>query len=147
MSPKRTAAGLAVVKCLKTKPSGKTTGDAQAAVREAPGLLDLGHGATVEFRPAYFPAAEAARLFIRLREDINWQQREIRIMGKNVLQPRLISYQADGMHCSYTYSKRTVTPESWHDLVLEIKVGGGPLPQAGLIVRPSLLFTDSPSWL
>lgn len=58
----------------------------------------------------------------RPQEAVAWQQREVRIFGKTVLQPRLIAYQADDPSMRYTYSGATLEAEPWGQAVLEIKV-------------------------
>ena len=45
---------------------------------------------------------EALQLVERLRAGVDWQVRQIRIMGKAVDQPRLVAYMGDD-GCSYRY--------------------------------------------
>lgn len=39
-----------------------------------------------------------------LQKEVPWADREIRMMGKMLMQPRRVSYMADGPHLGYTYS-------------------------------------------
>lgn len=79
-----------------------------AAITLTPGCwtqLD-GHGSRVGYWPVAFGRAEAAQLAERLTKEVPWQQREIVIVGKRVMQPRLIAYYADSADpaLAYTYS-------------------------------------------
>ncbi|KAK2076714.1 hypothetical protein QBZ16_005474 [Prototheca wickerhamii] len=65
--------------------------------------------------------AEAATLTQRLLEEVSWDQKEIMILGKRVLQPRLVAYEADAPELYYTYSRQQLRPETWHPVVAEIK--------------------------
>ena len=89
---------------------------------ELPALVDLGQGCWVRHEPAAWSAAEAATLTQRLLEEVSWDQKEIMILGKRVLQPRLVAYEADAPELYYTYSRQQLRPETWHPVVAEIKV-------------------------
>jgi hypothetical protein len=43
-----------------------------------------------------------------LLKEVRWEQRELSMMGRRVLQPRLICYMADAPELQYTYSGLTV---------------------------------------
>lgn len=86
------------------------------------GSLPLGQGAEVIFIQGAFGVQEAESLAKQLGNEINWQQREVVVMGRRVQQPRLTAFQADSLDLTYTYSKVTLTPEPWHPAVLEVKV-------------------------
>ncbi len=49
-------------------------------------------------------------------------QKEVRVMGRLVMQPRLIAYMADDTSLQYTYSSLSLTPAPWAPVVLHIKV-------------------------
>lgn len=51
-----------------------------------------------------------------------WQQQEITVMGRVVMQPRLVAYMADDTSLSYTYSKTKQAALPWTQTVLKIKV-------------------------
>ena len=61
---------------------------------------------------AAFPEDEAHSLFTRLQDEIPWEQRQIRMFGKLIDQPRLVAWFGD-TSASYTYSGLTLNPHSW----------------------------------
>eukprot|EP00775_Hariotina_reticulata_P006320 gene6320-6555_t len=65
-----------------------------------------------------------------LLREVNWEQRELSMMGRRVLQPRLICYMADASDLQYTYSGLTVQPAPWSPAVLEIKAAVEQLAEA-----------------
>jgi hypothetical protein len=46
----------------------------------------------------------------------------VRVMGRSVMQPRLVAYMADHSGLSYTYSGSTMIPQEWNMSTLIIKV-------------------------
>lgn len=48
-----------------------------------------------------------------LWQDLPWQQKAIRLFGREVMQPRLICWQSDP-EVIYTYSGLTLHPAAWH---------------------------------
>lgn len=79
---------------------------------EAPGVLvtviDLGEGAWLHHEPTWLdPAAFGA-----LRASLAFSQVPIRIMGRELLQPRLTAWYGDA-GATYTYSGRTFRPLPW----------------------------------
>lgn len=69
------------------------------------------------FHSAGFEAERAQSMFERLLKEIPWEQRQIRMFGKLIDQPRLVAWFGDG-GTSYTYSGLTLTPHPW-TLVLD----------------------------
>ena len=59
-----------------------------------------------------YSASEAGRLFSTLRGELCWEEREIRIFGRRMLQPRLVSYYGDP-GASYCYSGELFHPRPW----------------------------------
>ena len=57
-----------------------------------------------------------------LQEEVPWQRQEITIMGRKVMQPRLVAYMADDPSMSYTYSHAQQTALPWSLTVARIKV-------------------------
>lgn len=53
---------------------------------------------------------------------MDWEHREVRVMGRSVMQPRLVAYMADDSSLGYTYSGLTLPPLPWSPAVTEIKV-------------------------
>lgn len=86
------------------------------------GKHDLGSGAIVHYHPEAFKG-NAALLFTQLVQDIPWLHRTIKVMGRPVLQPRLVCYMADDASLRYTYSGTQWDPVAWTSCVLQIKVG------------------------
>lgn len=65
----------------------------------------LALGAWLEIEPGWIPGPEADRLLLELREHLTWEQREIVLYGKRILQPRLIAW---GGERAYRYSGQTL---------------------------------------
>jgi alkylated DNA repair dioxygenase AlkB len=82
---------------------------------------NLGNGARLGYWPAALTALNCPHLFNQLIDTVPWQQREVRVMGRLVMQPRLVSYMADGPHLAYTYSGLTLQPLPWAAPVQQIK--------------------------
>lgn len=51
-----------------------------------------------------------------------WQEREVTVFGRRVMQPRLVAYMADDASLAYTYSGTTMVPQPWTEPVRRIKV-------------------------
>ena len=72
---------------------------------------DLGSHAWVDYDEEWMPPAEATSLFERLCEDLDWEQRPIKVFGKEVMQPRLIDWAGE---LPYRYSGQTLPPKPFH---------------------------------
>lgn len=69
---------------------------------------------------AFYPPERADSLFQDLFEELNWQQEQIRIYGREIKVPRLMCWYGDpGMH--YRYSGTDHIPEPWTERLLMIK--------------------------
>lgn len=68
---------------------------------------ELGRGAFYDYDPAWMTADDARRLFNELVATIPWEQRAIRVFGREVMQPRLIAWAGD---VPYRYSGQTLEP-------------------------------------
>jgi alkylated DNA repair dioxygenase AlkB len=68
---------------------------------------ELGLGAWVELEADFVPAGEAVACQRALQEELSWEQREIVLFGRRVLQPRLIAW---GGELPYRYSGQTLPP-------------------------------------
>ena len=66
-------------------------------------------GAWIEYVPAWIAVAEADLLLIALRDELAWEQREIVLFGRRVLQPRLIAWAGS---LGYRYSGQTLEPRA-----------------------------------
>ncbi len=57
-----------------------------------------------------------------MQEEVAWQQKEVTVHGKTVMQPRLVAYMGDDPSLAYTYSRQTMIPDAWTPAVRLIKV-------------------------
>ena len=57
-----------------------------------------------------------------MQEEVAWQQKEVTVHGKTVMQPRLVAYMGDDPSLAYTYSRQTMIPDAWTPAVKSIKV-------------------------
>jgi alkylated DNA repair dioxygenase AlkB len=64
------------------------------------------------FDPAFLPAPEADALLAQLTAEVAWEQRNIRIFGHEMPQPRLTAWYGDPA-ARYTYSGLSWEPRSW----------------------------------
>jgi alkylated DNA repair dioxygenase AlkB len=69
--------------------------------------LPLASGAWLDHEPGWLPCAEADAALAGLRGELAWEQREIVLFGKRILQPRLIAWAGD---LGYRYSGQTLEP-------------------------------------
>ncbi|MBI2207015.1 MAG: alpha-ketoglutarate-dependent dioxygenase AlkB [Candidatus Rokubacteria bacterium] len=69
--------------------------------------IDLDGGAWLEYVPDWIGATEADPLLAALRDELRWEQREIVLFGRRVLQPRLIAWAGS---LGYRYSGQTLEP-------------------------------------
>jgi alkylated DNA repair dioxygenase AlkB len=76
--------------------------------------------ADILFIENFFNKTEADTLFKALLEKIAWQQGEITMFGKKVLEPRLTAWYGDGDK-TYKYSGKTNIPLPWNEPLLTIK--------------------------
>lgn len=68
----------------------------------------------------FLPADEAARSFDALMREIPWEQREIVIMGRRVMQPRKVAWLGE-REAVYTYSGVTNVPVPWTPALLDLR--------------------------
>jgi alkylated DNA repair dioxygenase AlkB len=69
--------------------------------------LPLARGAWLEHEPAWLDRAAADQLLAAVRDELAWEQREIVLFGRRVLQPRLVAWA--GL-MPYRYSGQTLPP-------------------------------------
>lgn len=69
---------------------------------------------------AGFEAEHTQRIFEQLLEEIPWEQRQVRMFGKLIDQPRLVAWFGDS-GASYTYSGLTLMPHPWTAVVDECR--------------------------
>lgn len=63
---------------------------------------------------------EAMKYFSTIRGKTSWQQREIWMFGKKVMQPRLVAWYGDP-ECSYSYSGIKWEPLPWYQELDELR--------------------------
>lgn len=71
----------------------------------------------VHYDPGWLAADEADRLLADCRSDLSWEQREIELFGRRILQPRLIAW---GGALPYRYSGRTLEPRALPPVLAEL---------------------------
>ena len=76
------------------------------------GLVYIDHG--------FLSAKESEALYQHLLEGIQWEQEEITLFGKKVLQPRMHAWYGD-KGLSYTYSGLTMKACTWTDELFTVK--------------------------
>jgi alkylated DNA repair dioxygenase AlkB len=72
--------------------------------------IALAAGAWLDHEPEWLPHAEADSMLAALRDELRWEQREIVLFGRRVLQPRLIAWAGD---LGYRYSGQTLEPRAF----------------------------------
>ena len=75
---------------------------------------------SIFYDPCFFDNKEADHYFEVLRNDIKWQQDDIKIFGKTFAQPRLTALYANNDK-PYRYSNLTMHPTKFSTELLEIK--------------------------
>jgi alkylated DNA repair dioxygenase AlkB len=85
-----------------------------------PQTRTLEDGAVLSYWPEWVEPPEADRAFAALRAAVPWEQRPIRIMGRELLQPRLVAWYGDA---AYTYSGLTLEPRPWSPLLARLRDG------------------------
>ncbi|WP_426058281.1 alpha-ketoglutarate-dependent dioxygenase AlkB family protein [Hymenobacter sp. B1770] len=72
------------------------------------------------FDPAFLSATEAEELLVVLTTKVVWEQRNIRIFGQEMPQPRLTAWYGDPA-ARYTYSGLTWNPLPWPQPLLTLR--------------------------
>jgi len=80
----------------------------------------LPHSGEVYYHPDFFSSEESKFLFDQILETSNWRQQTIKLFGKTVMQPRLISFYGDE-GISYTYSGLTLKGDIWTNALIQVK--------------------------
>ena len=70
-------------------------------------VIALADGAWIDLSPGWISPPDADRLLVALRQELRWEQREIVLYGRRVLQPRLIAWAGA---LGYRYSGQTLEP-------------------------------------
>jgi alkylated DNA repair dioxygenase AlkB len=72
--------------------------------------IPLESGAWLDYEPAWLPSEDAHEMLAALRDEMAWEQREIVLFGRRVLQPRLIAWAGE---LGYRYSGQTIEPRAF----------------------------------
>ena len=72
--------------------------------------IPLAFGAWLDHDPAWLSPEEADATLGALRDEMAWEQREIVLFGRRILQPRLIAWAGD---LGYRYSGQTLEPRAF----------------------------------
>jgi alkylated DNA repair dioxygenase AlkB len=76
--------------------------------------------ARVDWVEDFIGTEESFDLFQRVHSETRWQEREIMMFGRKIMQPRLVAWQGDPGK-SYRYSGVTWDPDPWGAAVAEIR--------------------------
>lgn len=79
--------------------------------------VDLGHGAWTLYDPAWLSPEAAEALRLTLVRELEWEQRAIVALGKEVMQPRLIAWAGE---LAYHYSGQTLEPRPVPDCLAPV---------------------------
>ena len=74
----------------------------------------------LDYTPRFLDEAEADAALARIWRELDWEQREITLFGRRVMQPRLIAWHGDS-EAVYTYSSLTLRPLPWHPLLQDLR--------------------------
>ncbi len=80
----------------------------------------LPHHGNVTYFPEVFDSVQSENFLNSLTEEINWKQEPIKIMGKEIMQPRLTAWYGNPDK-PYRYSGITMDAWPWNDTLLKIK--------------------------
>lgn len=72
------------------------------------------------YEPDFLGEAEAERLLLRFRQELEWVQQDILMFGRRVPQPRLIAWYGDH-DARYRYSGLSLEPLRWHPDLQELR--------------------------
>jgi alkylated DNA repair dioxygenase AlkB len=72
--------------------------------------IPLAAGAWLDHEVGWLPQPEADSMLAALRDELAWEQREIVLFGRRILQPRLIAWAGD---LGYRYSGQTLEPRAF----------------------------------
>jgi hypothetical protein len=79
--------------------------------------MSLAFGAWLDYEPVWLPPPEADAVLVALRDELPWEQREIVLFGRRILQPRLIAWAGD---VGYRYSGQTLEPRPFTPAALRL---------------------------
>ena len=83
-------------------------------------VIDLSHGAFLDYTPAWLPDELAQRYMDALLAEISWQQPNISIAGQSRPIPRLQAWYGE-QGTTMAYSGRSFRAQGWHPVLIQIK--------------------------
>lgn len=81
-------------------------------------MLELKYGGAYLLQEDFFDADSAREMGEKLLREFSFEQRSILLFGREVLQPRLISWAGDA---AYSYSGDTLVPRAWGPCATQVK--------------------------
>ncbi len=88
--------------------------------------IPLASGAWLDHHAGWLSHDEADAALAALRDELPWEQREIVLFGRRILQPRLIAWAGD---LGYRYSGQTLEPRAFtpaaHRLLARVRAQAG----------------------
>jgi len=88
--------------------------------------IPLASGAWLDHQAGWLSQDEADEALAALRDELAWEQREIVLFGRRILQPRLIAWAGD---LGYRYSGQTLEPRAFtpaaHRLLARVRAQAG----------------------
>ena len=80
--------------------------------------IELQEEAWVDYYEDFYSSEKALDIFENLRDQLDWEHRDIKVFGKAVKQPRLVAWAGD---IEYRYSGQTLPVYPMHPLLGEIQ--------------------------
>lgn len=80
----------------------------------------LKHDGDVVYVPNFIPSSNSLELFKKINQEVSWQEKSIKMFGKNVLQPRKVAWHGK-KDAFYKYSGVVNTPQPFTKTLLNIK--------------------------
>lgn len=85
-----------------------------------PLLADCGATSDFEYIQKFLKKDHGFSLLQKFRAELSWQQQEIRLFGRKILQPRLSCWYGD-QDAAYAYSGLRLEPLPWHPDLLVLR--------------------------
>lgn len=102
------------------EPAKKSKGSASKAKTIPEGILELGSDCFVKYLPKWLGNRDR-EIFACLKNELAWEEKEVMIMGRPILQPRKVAYYADDNSLVYTYSGQTMIPLIWTKTLQQVR--------------------------
>lgn len=86
-----------------------------------PETIDLPPKGRLRYWPRWIDGKEADRLLALWSQSLDWQQRPIRLFGREIMQPRLTCFYGDS-GVRYRYSGKTLLADPWPEELKRLSV-------------------------